>query len=483
MPEKSKTPGLYRELLPLTLAVMTGVLSTSFSAIFINIALPDVMADFAVPTSTVHWLITAFVTFATLTMLMAGWASNRVGLRALFLGSLSVFIVSSLLGGFAPHIELVITARALQGSSMGFISVLALITLFAAFPVERRGRAGALFGLGMALGPTTGPTLSGFIIEWWGWRSVFFAPIMLAMLSFTLVWRVMPKIDSSVSGAAMAGRFDWGGFILVVACLTVLFGGANYLQQQQWPLQPLLVIVTVLTILLVALVRYELRRPQPLLSLHLFRYPVFTASALVSFVYGMGLWGSGYVIALYLQDGLGLNALTTGLVMLPSGLLLCVLLPIGGKLVDDYPPQWVVTLGILFSVVAFLCLGFTGVSTALWIFAGLIAVSRGLGMGIMIPGLDATATRGLPPALLNEGIAMGNFLRQLGGAMSANILMLIYEWRLAINSPAPDAVITSYQQTAMALGLIFLVAVIPALRMRVSAKGLAADTSEVKSEV
>jgi MFS family permease len=136
MPQQVKAPGLYRELLPLTLAVMTGVLSTSFSAIFVNIALPDVMVDFSVTATTVHWLITAFVTFATLTMLLAGWAANRVGVRVLFLGSLAAFILSSLLGGFAWHIGLVIAARGLQGACMGFISVLALMTLFAAFPVS-----------------------------------------------------------------------------------------------------------------------------------------------------------------------------------------------------------------------------------------------------------------------------------------------------------------------------------------------------------
>ena len=475
MPDQPRLSAENRELLPLTLAVMTGVLSTSFSAIFANIALPDVMADFGVANNIVHWLITAFVTFATLTMLLAGWGANRIGVRNLFLGSLGMFIASSLLGGFAGHIGLVIAARALQGACMGFISVLALMALFSAFPVERRGRAGALFGLGMALAPTTGPTLSGFIIEWWGWRGIFFVPISLALLSFALTWRIMPKLDSATTGAAASGRFDWGGFILVSAFLAVLFGGASYLQQRHWPGQPLAVFLLVLAALLVALILYELHRNKPLLSLHLFRYPVFTASACVSFVYGMGLWGSGYLIALYLQDGVGLSAVTTGIVMLPSGLLLCLLLPLGGRLVDDYPPQWVVTLGILFSVLAFMALGFTGVATSLWIFAALITLSRGLGMGIMIPGLDATATRGLPAELMNEGIATANFLRQLGGAMSANILMLVYEWRLAVNTPAADAVITSYRQTAIFLGLVLLVAVIPALKMRVGAKGIASE--------
>ena len=470
MPEHARPASPFRELLPLTLTVMTGVLSTSFSAIFVNIALPDVMADFSVTHDTVHWLITAFVTCATLTMLLAGWGANRVGVRTLFMGALALFVVSSLLGGFATSIHAVITARALQGASMGFISVLALMALFAAFPVERRGRAGALFGLGMALAPTTGPTVSGFIVEWWSWRGVFFVPIPLAVLSLCLALRLMPALDKSSRDHSR--RFDWGGFVLVVLWLALLFGGTSYLQKHHWPLPPLLGLGALLALVLGALVRYEIHRTHPLLGLHLFRYPVFTASACVSFVYGMGLWGSGYLIALYLQDGLGLSAMTTGLVMLPSGLLLCLLLPLGGRLVDDQPPQRIVTLGILFSVVAFMALGFTGVSTGLWIFAALIAISRGLGMGIMIPGLDATATRGLPPGLMNEGIAMANFLRQLGGAMSANVLMLVYEWRLAANQPAPDAVIQSYQETAIFLGLVFLVAVIPALRMRVSAQGI-----------
>ncbi|MFA5549608.1 MAG: DHA2 family efflux MFS transporter permease subunit [Porticoccaceae bacterium] len=470
MPENPKPAAPYRELLPITLAVMTGVLSTSFSAIFANIALPDVMAEFAVAHGTAHWLITAFVTCATLTMLLAGWGANRVGVRTLFMGALVLFILSSLLGGFGTSIQAVIAARALQGASMGFISVLALMALFASFPVERRGRAGALFGLGMALAPTTGPTLSGFIVEWWSWRGIFFAPIALALLSLALAFRLMPALDKGSRGASRP--FDWVGFVLIVIFLALLFGATSYLRDHHWPPRPLLLTLTLLAVVLALLVRYEIRRAHPLLSLHLFRYPVFTASACVSFVYGMGLWGSGYLIALYLQDGLGLSAMTTGLVMLPSGLLLCLLLPLGGKLVDDQPPQRVVTLGVLFSVVAFMALGFTGVSTGLWVFAALIAISRGLGMGIMIPGLDATATRGLPPGLMNEGIAMANFLRQLGGAMSANVLMLVYEWRLAANQPEPDAVITSYQETSIFLGLVFLVAVIPALRMRVGAQGI-----------
>src|SRR5690606_23551694 len=187
----------------------------------------------------------------------------------------------------------------------------------------------------------------------------------------------------------------------------------SYLRDQPWPPRPLLLTLTLLAVVLARLVRYEIRRAHPLLSLQLFRYPVFTASACVSFVYGMGLWGSGYLIALYLQDGLGLSAMTTGLVMLPSGLLLCLLLPLGGKLVDDQPPQRLVTVGVLFSAVSFMAVGCTGRSRGLWVFAALAAFSRGLGLGIMIRGIAATATRGVPAGLMSEGIALGNFLRQL----------------------------------------------------------------------
>src|SRR5690606_177059 len=114
MLQSPKPAAPYRELLPITLAVMTGVLSTSFSAIFTAIALPDLMAEYAVSHGTAHWLIPAFVTCATLTMRLAGWGANRVGVRTLFMGALMLFILSSLLGGFGASIHAVITARALQ---------------------------------------------------------------------------------------------------------------------------------------------------------------------------------------------------------------------------------------------------------------------------------------------------------------------------------------------------------------------------------
>lgn len=470
MPEKDTPASPYRELLPLTLTVMTGVLSTSFSAIFINIAIPDIMADFAVPQSQSHWLITAFVTMGTLTMLLSGWGANRFGVRNLFIINLVVFLAASLLGGFGQHILTLVTARVFQGAAMGFISVLALMGLYAAYPIEHRGRAGALFGLGMALAPTTGPTLSGIIIEIWGWRAIFFVPMAMALLSLFLSWRLLPRHEKTPTSSK---PFDWLGFFLVVAFLITLFGGASWLQQRQWP--PLLSIFTLLllAVLLVWLVMIERRREHALLAVNLFRYPVFNASAWVALVYGVGLWGSGYLIALYLQDGVGLSAFVTGMVMLPSGLALCLLLPLGGRLIDTYPAHRVVTLGLVFSASAFLGLGFGSASTPLIVFAALITLSRGLGLGIMIPGLDATATRALPAALMNEGIATMNFLRQLGGAMSPTIIMLIYEWRLGVNNAAStetdlSAAMLSYQQTATGLGLIFLLAIFPAMKMRLS---------------
>jgi EmrB/QacA subfamily drug resistance transporter len=471
--EPVKTPTT-REIIPLAAAVMTGVLSTSFSAIFANIALPHIMADFAVGQSTAHWIITGFVTVATLTMLMAGWCTDTLGLRRLFLGNVLVFLVASLVGGFASQLGVLIAARTVQGAVMGFVSVTALIALFSAFPIEKRGRAGALFGLGMALAPTIGPTVSGFIVEWWGWRSIFFVPMPLALISFLLGYRILPSTTDS--NRAPKRQFDWGGFFLTTTFLALLFGGASYLQQNGWPIARLTAYAAGLAILLVSLVAYESRRHDPLLALPLFKYRVFTASALVSFLYGMGLWGSAYLVSLYLQEGVGLGPLATGLVMLPSGVVLCLLLPLGGRLIDRYPAYRVVTAGLIFSAAAFLSLGVTPKSTSLMIFALLITLSRGLGLGIMIPGLDATATRGLPAAMMNDGVAMMNFLRQLGGAMSPTLLMLIYEWRLQANTAAAaitpgqttTAAMLSYQQTALLLGAIFLAGILPAVKMRLT---------------
>jgi MFS family permease len=211
--------------------------------------------------------------------------------------------------------------------------------------------------------------------------------------------------------------------------------------------------------LLLTLGRQQLRCPEPLLQLGFFKYPIFSAIAFVSFIYGMGLWGSAFLLPLYLQQAVGLSVWDTGMVMLPSGLFLCLTLPFGGRMADGIPARYVVSLGLLSLSCSFLLLGLGVGHDSFIAIAALIVLSRGLGLGLMIPSLDATATRALPAEEMAEAVALMNFIRQLGGALSPTLLSMLLYWRIQANTTLVDdplaATQAGYSEALLGLAVMF----------------------------
>lgn len=447
----------------LAAAVILGVVSTAFSAVFLNIALPTMIDELNIDVSQSHWLVSIFIMTSTLSMLLVSNLISHFSLKTTYIGFLLLFIAASIVGGSLNSLWPIIVCRAIQGVSLGVLSVIALITLFDAYPVEKRGHAGAIFGLGVAVSPTLGPTLSGFVVELWGWRATFYSPLLLAFISLAMCWKVLPGKTISTKKP-----LDIYGFVLLSVILFSLLAGISYLQQQHWPGLPTLLFVASMAISCWLLWQQEKRCPHPLLLLRLFQYPAFTAAAIVSFVYGMGLWGSAFILPLYLQQAIHMSAWDTGMVMLPSGLVLCIMMPVGGHMADKYPARWVVMLGLFAFASSFLLMGWGLAHSSFVLLALLITLSRGLGLGIMTPSLDATATRALPGSDMTDGVAMMNFLRQLGGALSPTLMMLLLAWRTKANNAlsetteADQLLLSSYNESLFGLGLLFLFSMISA---------------------
>ena len=235
--------------------------------------------------------------------------------------------------------------------------------------------------------------------------------------------------------------------------------GLSYLQQSHWPIIATIVICSLLVALFWGFCYQQKRQAHPLLEISLFKFPTFTVAAIIAFIYGMGLWGSAFFLPLYLQNALHMSAWDTGMVMLPSGLLLCLILPVAGRMADNLAPKLVVSIGLLAFGCALTLLGLGLGQIGFISLAALIALSRGLGLGMMIPSLDATATRALPSEALAEGVAIMNFLRQLGGAFSPIILILVLDWRTRVNGAVTGGLIASYQETLFAIGVLFLLCI------------------------
>jgi predicted MFS family arabinose efflux permease len=209
-----------------------------------------------------------------------------------------------------------------------------------------------------------------------------------------------------------------------------------------------------------------LHAEQPLINMTLFGYRQFAMGALVSFIYGMGLFGSTYLLPVYMQMGLNYPPSQAGLVLLPAGIVLAITIWISGKMVDRYPPNVLVALGLGLLALSFalMALGWpdTGFATLMaW------AVIGRIGLGMVLPALSLGAMRGIDNGLIAQGATVINFVRQLGGAIGVSLVGIVLEWRLAAQRPpAIDGKLAAFDETFLFVATICAIAVIAAWRMR-----------------
>lgn len=454
----------------LTITILLSAFSAAMAAVIMNIGLPAIIEALGARQATAHWLITGFTASGTLSMLLAPWSARRFGIRRTFLLALMIFVLASMACAASMSLQLLIVSRIVQGMASGLITTLAIVALSEAYPVSQRGRAMATFGMGVVLAPMLGPALGGVLMAAWGWRSLMVVPLPFCLIALWLGVNVLPVHSTQ----GIAKRFDGWGLALLTATLVLLLGGVTQLQLSGWPTGWSLAWGISVLLSCAGLVLHELRCPYPLVDLRHFRVRSFAAAGCVAFVYGLGVWGSAYILPLYLQIVAGYSPLQAGLILLPGGVLMMLMIPIAGRMADARAPHGVVTAGLICFAGALMLLAVTqgvGGLAGTLLLTLLISLGRGVGLGIMIPALDATASRVLTLEAMAEGLALMSFLRQLGGALSPSFLALVLEARITLHADmglsVSTAIATGYQDTLLVLGALFIGAALPAWRMRI----------------
>ena len=451
----------YRHLL-LVAALTVGMMSVHLSAVFINVALPSMMHEIDAPLENGYWLVTSYIVLSTLFMLLANSFLHRFGERNTFLGAQAIFIVTSLFASFLHDFELILVCRLIQGSTTGVLTVLVLSALFKRYPISKRGKAGAIYGLVSAVAPTMGPTLAGFLVEYWGWRAIFWVPMLVSMLAFIVAWAVLEKhTEDKIAPQPVA--INSGSFLLMTVIVIWLVGAGKIASWFGIEMTALLY-VTIAAGLIVAMVKWERRSANAMFHFYLFRRNRYAMAAIVAFIYGLGLWGAAYILPLFLQSGLGYSAESTGWILLPSGLILYAMLPIGGKLTDLSSGGLALLLGLCALAISFSLLGFEFAIQHSLLLAAVIALGRGFGMGVMIPSMDAVATKLLPEKDLANGLALVNFLRQLGGALGPGVVVLLMTFPVELSTSDTSGHWTArqFQFALSGIGILFFVSLFPA---------------------
>ncbi len=445
----SQTDALFQKYGPVyrayaTATVMIATVSVVLSTTIVNVAIPDVMGAFGISAVQAQWLSTGFLAAMTATMLLGDWADRAFGLRLSLNVALAVFIVGSVLGGIAPNESVLTLARVVQGAAAGVVQPLSMILLFRVFPPEKRGAAMGIFGIGVVLAPALGPWIGGLLIDAFDWRWVFYLGLPPGIAAIVLANLFVPGRDAT----GPRPGFDWTGLGLLVIFLASLLNALTNAQRLGWSSDPILLQFAVAAAAATGFVMWELRTSKPMLDLRLFRNVPFASAAIVAFIMGAGLFGSTYLVPLFVQTIQGFTPTQAGLLLMPSGFVLVLVFPLAGRLSDKLPAALLIGGGMaLFAWSSWLSAA-VEINTGFWTLAWWTILSR-VGLGFVFPAISAGPLKTLPRDLIGQGSGAINFIRQLGGAFGVNLLSVFMERRTMLHADALAATQTSDNPATM----------------------------------
>ncbi|MDO4919019.1 MDR family MFS transporter [Kocuria sp.] len=416
-PERPTTRHVTGAIAVLVLSALVMILNETV----LTVALPHLMAEFHVGADTVQWLTTGFLLTMAVVIPTTGWMLQRFTTRAMFTAALGCFLLGTVLVTFAPAFGVILAGRIIQAFGTAVVLPLLMTTTLTYVPPQHRGTVMGLNSVVISVAPAIGPTLSGIVVGGLGWRYVFglMLPIAavvlvvgLLLLRSTGETRAVPLDGFSVALSAVA----FGGLVFGLGSIGELFQGALF------PLAAVAVGAVVLAFFIRRQVRLQRRDDAALLDLRPFTRPNFRLSVAIVMVCMAAMLGTVMVLPILLQNGMGIDVLTVGLILLPSGLVQGVLSPVIGRVYDRYGPRPLVIPGAVL-----LCAG-------QWWFAtltpdtpvsGIIArhVVFSIGMAMLMTPLMTVSLGCLPRNLYGHGSAILNTLQQLGGAAGTALLV------------------------------------------------------------
>ena len=472
----------YRWLL--LLSVMVGTMASIMSSTIINVAIPDMSQHFTLGQERAQWVTSGFMAAMTVSMLTTPWLLARYGYRRTYSGCMWLLMAGGVAGGFANHFPLVLAARVAEGLAAGVVQPIPAIIILRAFEPNEQGRASGIFGMGVVLAPAIGPSIGGLLVDGFGWRSIFFMVVPFCIASLWLAQRFVPGTAPGGGAANTQGAgLDWRGLLLATVGTLCLLNGLVELQGGTVASAASMLGGAALALLLFVwlqrrTLKRRLRRPNegtdPLMNLSLFADRRFAMGSIVAFIYGIALFGSTYLLPVYMQMGLGLSPSYVGSILLPAGLVLAVTIAIVGRLADRQPTHQLVTIGLVLLAASFALMFTIDLRRPSHIIPLLVtwAILGRIGLGFILPSLNIGAMRGLERTHIPQGSSVINFLRMLGGAAGVSLCGIVLEWRVAAHgfrldtaNPSPER-LAAFDETFGLLAAICALALVAAWRLR-----------------
>ena len=402
--------------------LVIGGLAPSLDSTIVNVALPTLGHALHTTVSDSQWTITGYLLAMGIAIPASGWLTDHIGGKKLWLITLTLFMLGSMLAGVSWNITSLIVFRAIQGAAAGIVVPLLTTLLIRAAKGVGLGSLMSIATLPAVVIPVLGPVIGGLIIGYLDWRWIFYVNVPICIIGLLLAWWKLPA-DEPVQNRY---SFDILGLLFLSPALALLiygFSQANGRDGFGAP-QAYIPLASGLALTAIFAVYALLKRSRPLINLRMLRVRSYALSLCILFVSGLSIYGPLLLISLYYQQLQGYSALATGLLLGAQGIGSLIPRVTTGKLTDRFGPRPIILIGLVITVLGTLPFAFATASTSGWILVVALFV-RGVGLTPVVIAVMVGAFQGVPKAELPDGSSTIRIVQQIGGAFGAAVLILI----------------------------------------------------------
>ncbi|HCY1430525.1 TPA: DHA2 family efflux MFS transporter permease subunit [Staphylococcus aureus] len=400
-------------------ALLFGMFIAILNQTLLNVALPKINTEFNISASTGQWLMTGFMLVNGILIPITAYLFNKYSYRKLFLVALVLFTIGSLICAISMNFPIMMVGRVLQAIGAGVLMPLGSIVIITIYPPEKRGAAMGTMGIAMILAPAIGPTLSGYIVQNYHWNVMFYGMFIIGIIAILIgfVWFKLYQYTTNP-------KADIPGIIFSTIGFGALLYGFSEAGNKGWGSVEIETMFAIGIIFIILFVIRELRMKSPMLNLEVLKFPTFTLTTIINMVVMLSLYGGMILLPIYLQNLRGFSALDSGLLLLPGSLIMGLLGPFAGQLLDTIGLKPLAIFGIAVMTYATWELTKLNMDTPYMTIMG-IYVLRSFGMAFIMMPMVTAAINALPGRLASHGNAFLNTMRQLAGSIGTAILVTV----------------------------------------------------------
>lgn len=423
LPPKEEQPSFWLPLIAIIIGAFVAILNNSL----INVAIPKLMTVFGSTQDKIQWVLTGYMLASGVIIPITGYAGDRLGYKKFFLISLGVFTFGAFLCAISWSDTTLIIARVLQGLGGGVIMPISMAIIYKIVPRNQIGMALGLWGISAMVAPAVGPTLSGYLIEWFNWRFLFIINIPVALFALFMVSILLKETEID-----RTKTFDFMGFFLVATSAATLLYALSNGNSVGWTSFEIVFLLYIAVATGILLIWVEKGKENPIIDLALFKNFTFTLSVIASSLVTVGLFGGIFLMPIFLQNIQQMSAVDTGLLLMPQAIAMAIMMPIAGKLFDKIGviPLGLVGLSLL-SVMSYELHALTIDTPHSWLIP--VLVLRGIGMGLCMMPISTAGMNAVEPRKVGNASSLSNLVRQVAGSMAIAILTMIMQKRASLH--------------------------------------------------